>query len=339
MPVTLRRSPPGENFIINGQFDYWQRGTTSTDGTAGYYTADRTRSDAVNGSRNMSQQAFTLGQTDVPGKPKFYFRYAATGAGAAGDLERWSRRLENVERFSDRIVTFSFWAKASAGTPDISTEFTQIFGTGGAPSAEVTTLGIQKHTLSTSWQRFIVTAVIPSISGKTLGTDGNDCFNINFWLSAGSTFNARTDTLGTQTVQVDFANLKLEFGSAATKYVLRSPEEELALCQRYFCKSYLLAVDPGTVTNVGRNLARKNSVSTAVTDINISFPMSMRVAPTVTLYSTAGATTGKIRNDTDTADIAATAYDMSEKKFDVQGDAAIDIDDQLSVQWTADAEL
>ena len=58
------------NDIINGNFDIWQRGTSQV--VSGYGSADRWVNLYSGTSATMSRQAFTLGQTDVPGEPRFF---------------------------------------------------------------------------------------------------------------------------------------------------------------------------------------------------------------------------------------------------------------------------
>jgi hypothetical protein len=79
---------------------------------------------------------------------------------------------------------------------------------------------------------------VPSITGKTLGTAGNDGFVVNFWTSAGSEFNARTNSLGLQTIGVDLWGVHIKVGThtTAATALYKQPElgPELARCQRYY---------------------------------------------------------------------------------------------------------
>jgi hypothetical protein len=249
------------NAIINGNFDIWQRGTSFT---GDEYGADRWVNGRLGSSCTMSRQAFALGQTDVPGEPTYFCRMAVTSVAGAGNYVVIQQRIESVRTFAGQTVTVSFRAKADAAKP-IAVELAQVFGTGGSPSAVVTALGVAKTTLSTSWQKVTVTATLPSISGKTIGNDGNDFFTLVIWLDAGSTYNSRTSTLGQQSGTFDIAQVQIEAGPVATPFERRPYGTELALCQRYYWIGFHAAyVFAASNTNV----------------MMIAYPVSMRAAPT-----------------------------------------------------------
>ena len=221
----------GKNKIINGNFDVWQRGTGAF--TADEYTADRWVLSQPSSTASVSQSSFTLGQTDVPNEPKHYITTTVTTASTAGSACLLDQRVENVRTLAGQTATLSFWAKADA-SKDIAVEFKQDFGTGGSPSADVTAIGVTTCALTTSWQKFEVTVSIPSISGKTLGSNNNDHLQLIFWLEAGSDFNARTNSLGNQSGTFDIAQVQLEAGDTASGFETLSYGETLAMCQRYY---------------------------------------------------------------------------------------------------------
>ena len=214
------------NLIINGGFDVWQRGTSGTSG----YVADRWTTGNVNGTTTaISQQSFTIGQTDVPGEPQYYHRTVVTSASASNSLSIFEQRVEDVRTGAGQEVTLSFYAKADS-SKNMSLEMIQNFGSGG--SSDVNTLGVQKFSLTSSWQKFTKTVTLPSISGKTIGS--SSYLACNFWMDAGSSFNSRTDSLGNQSGTFDIALMQLELGNVATSFEHRSYGEELVLCQRYY---------------------------------------------------------------------------------------------------------
>jgi len=223
-----------ENRIINGAFDFWQRGTSFT---ASAYGADRWLNGVSGGTVTMSRQAFSVGDTLGNNNPTYFARQTVSGQTLTSNLALIQQRFEGVRTYAGQTITVLGWAKRSSGSGNMAVEMAQTFGTGGSPSADVTGTG-QTVTLTGSWAPFAVTFSVPSITGKTLGTNGNDYSNINFWTSAGSDYNARTNSLGLQTIGVDLWGIHIKQGTHTTSAVdlYRQPElgPELARCQRYY---------------------------------------------------------------------------------------------------------
>ena len=257
----------GKNRIINGNFDFWQRGTTASYSvTSSKYLADRwlMRTTAT-ADVTISQQSFTVGQTDVPNNPKYFYRWDITShTTGSGRLEQ---RIEDVSTFAGNTCTLSFWAKCNS-SQTMSTAYQQIFGTGG--STAVTTSG-SSFSLTTAWQKFTVTVTLPSISGKTIA-GGNDFLGLRFNMPA---------TVCT----VDIAQVQLEAGSSATEFEHRPYTTEELLCFRYY---YLDATD--------RWLCAITTNDSGYRRIDVNYPVSMRASPTVT--ATFGSNQGSITSGT-----------------------------------------
>ena len=105
------------NVIINGNFNIWQRGTSTTGALSNAYgSADRwmfnTRSLTT---KNISRQAFTNGQTDVPGNPLFYLRFETSNDSGTPNGAYMMQRIEDVRFGSGEDITVSFYAKANSG--------------------------------------------------------------------------------------------------------------------------------------------------------------------------------------------------------------------------------
>ena len=206
----------GKNKIINGNFDFWQRGTTASYSvSSSQYLSDRwhMRTTAT-ANVTTSRQSFTVGQTDVPNNPKYFYRWDITShTSGTGILEH---RIEDVSTFAGNTFTLSFWAKCNS-SQTMSTAYQQIFGTGG--SATVTRTGLS-CSLTTSWQKFTHTFTLPSISGKTIA-GGNDYLNIRL-------------NMPNAVCTVDIAQVQIEAGSSATEFEHRPYTTELSLCYRYY---------------------------------------------------------------------------------------------------------
>jgi len=254
----------GKNKIINGDFNIWQRGTSIAlaAGTA-VYGADRFR---ATGNGNFSRQTFTPGTAPVAGYEGQYFaRWNLTSNSQNYDF---GQRIENARTFAGQTVTFSFWAKASATTSNaFFPRIFQNFGTGGSPSSAVYTDGSNIN-LTTSWTRYTVTLAIPSVSGKTFGTENNSYLGVILQCNT------------TSVVDLDFWGWQLEQGSTATAFQTQSGSlgGELALCQRYYWR-ITGAESSNALISTGMAL------STSLFDAFVNFPVAMRTTPTVTDYS------------------------------------------------------
>lgn len=223
----------GRNAIINGNFNIWQRGTSST--ASGYNTADRWVQVHSGGTVTTSRQAFAI--TDVLGSgitPQFYLRQTVSGQSAAGDYGSIAQRVEDVRTYSGQQVTLSFWARRSSGSGNMAVEFLQNFGTGGSPSAERGAIGVSTIALTAAWARYATTATITSIAGQTLGSNNDHYLGVRFWTSAGSTLNGSTNSLGIQTIGVDLWGIMLNRGPTALEYIERPNTVEEILCRRYY---------------------------------------------------------------------------------------------------------
>jgi hypothetical protein len=205
-----------KNYLINGNFDIWQRGTSVTGG----YGADRWRLDLSGATGTFAQGTFTVGQTDVPNNPKFYGDITITGA---DDNARIEQKVEDVNTLAGETITISFWAKYTTNAPtNFVVQIAQVFGSGG--SSTVNTTFATGQTLTTSWQKFTATGTVPSISGKTVGGGSS--------LTIRPLHNSNNETFDYQIAQV-----QVEKGSVATDFEVRHIGEELHLCQRYYHNS------------------------------------------------------------------------------------------------------
>jgi hypothetical protein len=222
-------TPGMRNVIMNGDFRINQRGFSSST-VNGVYGFDRFIGGNFDGTVTYSAQAFTPGSPAAASYESANFaRLAVAGQSSTGAYAIFSQHIEDVRTLPGAQVTTSFWAKAASGTPQVAVEMIQNFGSGG--SGQVFTL-FGKVTLSTSWQRFTLTGTVPSIAGKTIGA-GSSLQWLAF-VSAGSSFNARTGSLGIQNNTFDFWGVQVERGAAATAFEERPLAVELAMCERYF---------------------------------------------------------------------------------------------------------
>lgn len=139
----------------------------------------------------------------------------------------------------------------------------------------------------------------PNLRGTAGAWAANGVFGVTGAVSPISTLNATWQITGVQ----------LEKGSTATSFDFRPYGTELALCQRYYSKSYNIDVVPGTASALNGG-AGCSSTGTAVGSVInfFSFPVEMRATPTVTFYSANTGTAGVWRDNGSATDKAVAAY-------------------------------
>jgi hypothetical protein len=249
----------GKNAIINGDFNIWQRGTSFSPPGAGSYTSDRWRTSygtAVPTTYVVSQQTFTPGSEPVSGYNSPYFwRGVLTTVGTCTEIVV-QQRIENVTTFANSTITVSFYAKSDT-TRTQSVGGNQNFGSGGSTGVGLST---QTITTTSSWQRFSLQFSVPSISGKTIGTNSYLQISIIQNLTDGNT--------------LDIWGVQVEAGSVATAFQTATGtiQGELAACQRYYQRFSGSDGYPAIGYGVSGG-------STTVRRVIIPTPVAMRAAP------------------------------------------------------------
>jgi len=249
----------GRNRIINGAFDVWQRGTSFTlANNTDTYTADRWMNwfnGSSNGTQTASRQTHTVGQTDVPGNPTYFFRWTGTTLGTGQTVIDLRQRIENVAIGAGQTVTFTYYAKSSSAlaSGSVSIFFSQNFGSGGSSTVD-TTATLSATNITTGWVRYIATATLPSISGKTVGTSN--------YLQVLMRFSNIVNGLS-----IDVSNAQLEAGAVATPFEFEDYGTTLLKCKRYYWRNAIYA--GGGVGGGG-----------TIPIVSIQFPVTMRTTPT-----------------------------------------------------------
>ncbi len=257
----------GKNKIINGDFSNWQRGTTFTPSAgAVIYTADRFFI-VLPAASTISRQTFTPGTAPVAGyEGQFYMNTVIT---ANAQNYETGQKIENARTFAGQTVTFSFWARSTVGAQTMNILLQQNFGTGGSPSASVdgtlvsSSTGSAQYTPTGTWTRYYFTYSLPSVSGKTFGTNNDSYLLVRPFQYTATTTNTSIDIWGVQ----------LESGSVATPFTTASGSigGELALCQRYYYRmTAAAAVAYAASTTIVDTIFATPTMRQGVTSIDFS---------------------------------------------------------------------
>lgn len=322
-----------KNKVINGTYQFWQRGLSFTNPSSNSYIADRwlVEYNGTPGSFSYSRQSFSAGELEGHGLySKYFLRYNCTSAYSGQTINKLKQRIENVRSLAGRNITFSFYAKASSNVV-ISTGASQYLGPSGSGSP--TTISDQNHSLTTNWARYSHSFQFSSLNGMTIddvvSPGSNSYSEIKFNLPNNAA------------ITIDFAYVQVEVGTSKSYFDFRDAYVEMKMCQRYFEKSYNLDVSPGTVTAIGNLQTVAVAVAISGVVFTRSFLVRKRSIPTITIYNPGTGAVGSIRNTNNSNNIAASANDIGESTLNISNTSATGVQaNQIhTVHFTADSEL
>lgn len=309
-------TPSNRNLVHNGAMRIAQRQTSITGLTAANYLCDRWLFAPFNlGTWTLEQS------TDAPTGFANSFKVTCTTADAspaADDYALFTHRIEaqNLQHLeygtnNAESLVLSFYVKSNK-TGSASIDVIQ-----NDNSSKQFTKGYTINAANT-WEHKKIT--IPGDTAGVINNDNGIGLILNWWLNSGSTFtggshnaawevatnaNRNADNLGVGGAISDYLQItgvQLELGSVATPFEHRTFGDELAICQRYFCKSSsqgVFAVAGDTYTDSGKFLtgtfaAHATNVGYAPT---VNYPVTMRdEAATIVLVPTSlgGTVNGQI---------------------------------------------
>lgn len=264
MPYTAFNAA-GKNKIINGGFDFWQRGASS--GSLGAYTtADRWH--ITGGGTVTAAQETSVVSTG--------FKYALRlTTGASSSFGEAYQPIENLTVVSmlGQTVTLSAYVRVNntyAGTPVIELQGNTSADTMGGGSWA--TIQYQNATASTSGYVRVSMTV-------TLATN---LYGLRVRL--GNSVSQASGAI------VYWDGVQLEAGSVATPFSRAGGtlQGELAACQQYYEKSYNVDVAPATSTVAGLTESFGSSDASGFQAITIDFKVAKRGTPTISIWGSGG---------------------------------------------------
>jgi hypothetical protein len=268
---------------------WYAEATKSSKMTVGYnYGITPPTSNGFIGCIGMqSSSSFSLATTD------FFAFDQGIEAAAIGDL--------NFGSASAQAVTLSFWVYST-----LTGTFSGAIGNG--PTTTRSYIFTYVISSASTWTKIVLT-----IPGDTTGTWINAgqsaSIGLDFDLGSGSTYRSTAGSwlsgnfigqtgsatpITTSGVRWGITGIKLEAGSVASPFIFDPMPVRVARCQRYFCKSYLWSTIPGTATYVGAHECQTPSAGTNGFYFPFHFPVTMRAAPTMTMYSPNSGNSGVI---------------------------------------------
>lgn len=349
--VSLNLIGPKINSIINGNFDIWQRGTSFAAPTNNNYAADRWRTTTFGGTG-----VFTVlrSATKPDGLSEFSLQVDVTTSeiaipatavyGIDQPIEGFNIQKYGFGSANAKSLTLSFWVR-SAKTGIHCVSFL---------NGAVNRTHIKEYTVAVAdtWE-YKTIALTADVAGTWLKDSGSG-LTVFFSLAAGVNFQSapnvwaagarasanQVNVMDNVLNNFHLARVQLEIGSVASEFERRLFGQELALCQRYYTKTFPIGTTPAQ--NAGRIGALFIvAASTGNFAFDWPYPVLMRATPTVITYNPQAAN-AEAANLVDTTNTGLTLSSENDSRHFSAGDSALDstdANDDMAVHVTADAEL
>lgn len=365
--LTPRLDRLEQNLVINGGMDFWQRGTSVTGlvSTSSTHLADRFLLRLVGTTATYRMDR----STDIPiyAQSGYQGSYSlavqptvADASVAAGDNVSIEYRMEGYDYTriaSGKSFTVSFWAKSVlAGTYCLS------FSNAAGDRCH-----IKEYTLAANTWTKVTVSLNTDTSGVWLLDNGRG-IAIRWSLMSGTTTQSTANTWQAGGFYATSNQVNLSSSTSNIFYITqvmlipgdfsgtdveipfqrcgRTIQDELAMCQRYYEKSYNVDVAPGTASaNANRVRTNGSASNSSVDGSGGIFAVEKRAVPSTIgfwNFSTGTASQWSVNDQTTGATATVSASEIGTKGFAaalsvaglVLGRSVI-----VSGHWAADAEI
>ncbi len=348
-----------ENPIINGCMDIWQRGNTFINIRSKVYTADRFA--VWNGTSQTMLKAIKSNNVPTVANAGILLTNSlevgvmtanTTVSSSMNDTVAHLIEGYTFRSFAQQTFTLSFWVMSSkTGTHCVG------FLNSSGDRSYVAEYIINN---ANTWEFKTITVPASPSAGTWNYTNGIG-LDIRWVLVAGSSLQT---TPGVWTTGSFFATanqvncvdstsnvfrltaIKMELGSVVTPIKFRPYAKELALCQRYYSKSFLPETTPvlGNGLYTGEPHFSSYSGSGSINRCDtLLYPIRMRIVPQITIYSPFTTTPGTFQcyDITRGADCTSTTVHNDEIGFSVTTTlpSPASVGDEIAFHWTANAEI
>jgi hypothetical protein len=342
------------NLIVNGNFDIWQRQASFASMSNDTYMADRFRYLSQNTTGVLSATRSTQSPPSPFDLSNYLLQIDVDTADVALDSNTYAAINHNVEGYIanmvfDKRLTLSFLVRAwRAGT------YCVCFSNSASDK-----YWVEDYTINASnvWQRVHVNVTLDQSGASWNWKDGIG-LAIYWPLAAGSSYEAFTtgqwisgsinlrsanmvnggNAIASTSDKFELAQVQLEIGEGPSTFKFYNIQDELARCQRYYCKSWGLDTFPGSTGAAGR--IEGMAGGTGYVSTQVSYPVRMRTTPTVTLYDTAG-NSGAVTSEGAGTNQTASAGYSGQQGFgfiDVPGDT-LTVGEYVDFYYEADADF
>ncbi len=319
------------NFLINGAFDFWQRGTSVTiANTASTYQADKwyvKNSLGTNGvitfSRATGVTAGSLYGASVQ------ITTAPTGSQTNGT--ELYQMIENpvTPSLYNQSASFNVLVKALTNVNQVGVQFCY-----KTTEAKCDSFIGSEQTCTVNTSTFANCTITNQALGTSMTTSGAVGVRIRITgVSSGNTYGLNNGFVAEQAM--------FNLGSTAGAFVRAGLTygAEHYLVQRTIQKSYTQGLFQGDSSSNYQGAISWFEQGSTTNDIPVQLPVRMRTdSPTCNVYSPVTGTSNEIRDRNTNTDVAATVNDVGGTAFRVHI-SPISVTRLYSFQWFCDAEI
>jgi hypothetical protein len=282
--------------------DQRNAGASVTQTTSNLYTVDRFLINGSVASKFTAEQ--TISGVAAPSGFTDYLGCTSSSAYSVGSSETFGIQ-QRIEGFN---IADLGWGTANAKTVTLSFQvYSSLTGTfGGAlrnSAADRSYPFSYSIPTANTWTTISVT-IAGDTTGTWLTTNGIG-INVIFSLGTGSTLSGTasawaagnflsatgaTSVVGTNGATFYITGVQLEKGTQATSFEYRQYQQELALCQRYYEKSFVIETAPANGANSTSLLTEINSSrgyatgATVFDGFTVQFKVTKRATPSITVF-------------------------------------------------------
>jgi hypothetical protein len=248
----------------------------------------------------VARQALTAGVSSAD----YAIRVGTSGADSSLDADSYYLLRHYIyhgtrNHSNGGKITVSFEVASSVADQKLGVVLRQNYGTTGSPTTEEIITG-EIFTLASGVNSISKTFTTNSLTGKTFGTDNNDCLIVDIVVQCGSTI--ATSLFGgsafgfTEAVNLDFYELAAYQGEVAYDFVVSDDKLEVL---SFFKKSYTdeTAIGSNNTWSGATGSLTAESAGGLLGILFVELIPPMKKTPDVTLYDMAGAV-DKIANYT-----------------------------------------
>ncbi len=355
------RQDSTRNYAINGNFDFWQRGTsvTRTQVTGGGRLADR----FYTGAAGATAKSITIARsTSVPTGLTYAASYSheltnntiTTSFTGVDGIEACSTNLEGlfIQPLAGGLATLGFWLESSfAGT--VTVAFRNLNSTLSYVTAIAVATGWNYYTVTVNLSAITIPNTTASGLNIVIGALYSPTYQapvLNAW-SAGNylSHSSATNWAATTGLKFRVAQIQLRKGAVSAEDMKNSfslfagsYDNELRACQRYYEKSYNLDVALGSITPNGAFVGVTYGDGVGLHDSKVDMKVTKRVAPVIGIWTVAaGLVSGAdVRSSVYNGSATTTLLVGGVSSFTVRSNAyAPNAIAGTTFHWAADAEF